>query len=128
MLGSKQKPRKPYGSEVFSGSGRRIRTLTYGVRVRCATITQSRCVPDEQNLLYRFLAICQHLFSEKIRKFLQAAPRPKERPVSPRSTLCRFQIFRLKVLLQRLFQQQNQHKADGNTRHHIRRVIEEGIK
>ena len=26
------------------GSGRRIRTLTYGVRVRCATITQSRCV------------------------------------------------------------------------------------
>ena len=26
------------------GSGRRIRTLTYGVRVRCATITQSRYV------------------------------------------------------------------------------------
>ena len=24
------------------GSGRRIRTLTYGVRVRCATFTQSR--------------------------------------------------------------------------------------
>ena len=28
----------------FFGSGRRIRTLTYGVRVRCATITQSRYV------------------------------------------------------------------------------------
>ena len=26
------------------GSGRRIRTLTYGVRVRCATFTQSRYV------------------------------------------------------------------------------------
>ena len=26
------------------GSGRRIRTLTYGVRVRCATITQSRYI------------------------------------------------------------------------------------
>ena len=28
----------------FFGSGRRIRTLTYGVRVRCATITQSRYI------------------------------------------------------------------------------------
>ena len=29
---------------TLDGSGRRIRTLTYGVRVRCATITQSRYV------------------------------------------------------------------------------------
>ena len=50
------------------GSGRRIRTLTYGVRVRCATITQSRCVPDEQTLLYRFGWICQHLFSGNSKK------------------------------------------------------------
>ena len=35
---------KPYGFGTFFGSGRRIRTLTYGVRVRCATITQSRYV------------------------------------------------------------------------------------
>ena len=44
------------------GSGRRIRTLTYGVRVRCATFTQSRYVPDEQNLLYSFSGVCQHFF------------------------------------------------------------------
>ena len=41
------------------GSGRRIRTLTYGVRVRCATFTQSRCVHNEQSLLYTSAAICQ---------------------------------------------------------------------
>ena len=35
---------KPYGFRLLSGSGRRIRTLTYGVRVRCATITQSRYI------------------------------------------------------------------------------------
>ena len=34
----------PYGFRLLSGSGRRIRTLTYGVRVRCATITQSRYI------------------------------------------------------------------------------------
>ena len=60
---------------VFHGSGRRIRTLTYGVRVRCATITQSRCVPDEQILLYRFEAICQHLISGNLKNFA-APPRP----------------------------------------------------
>ena len=40
--------RKKTGNSTFPvfffGSGRRIRTLTYGVRVRCATITQSRYV------------------------------------------------------------------------------------
>ena len=34
---------------VSFGSGRRIRTLTYGVRVRCATITQSRYVLANKN-------------------------------------------------------------------------------
>lgn len=38
------------------GSGRRIRTLTNGVRVRCATITQFRY---EQMILYRYFRICQ---------------------------------------------------------------------
>ena len=38
------------------GSGRRIRTLTNGVRVRCATITQFRY---EQMILYRYFWICQ---------------------------------------------------------------------
>ena len=40
--------RKKTGNSTFPvfffGSGRRIRTLTYGVRVRCATITQSRYI------------------------------------------------------------------------------------
>ena len=59
---------KPYGFRLLSGSGRRIRTLTYGVRVRCATFTQSRYVPDEQDLLYSFSGVCQHFFAllEKI--------------------------------------------------------------
>ena len=41
---------------VSVGSGRRIRTLTNGVRVRCATITQFRY---EQMILYRYFWICQ---------------------------------------------------------------------
>ena len=42
-LQRKKKKDTPKGVS-FCGSGRRIRTLTYGVRVRCATFTQSRCV------------------------------------------------------------------------------------
>ena len=38
----------------LSGSGRRIRTLTYGVRVRCATITQSRYVLTNKNYYTHF--------------------------------------------------------------------------
>lgn len=45
-----------------SGSGRRIRTLTNGVRVRCATITQFRYA---QMILYKTFSICQ----EKIFNF-----------------------------------------------------------
>ena len=41
---TKKRSPKPYGFRLLSGSGRRIRTLTYGVRVRCATITQSRYI------------------------------------------------------------------------------------
>ena len=41
---NKKRSPKPYGFRLLSGSGRRIRTLTYGVRVRCATITQSRYI------------------------------------------------------------------------------------
>lgn len=42
------------------GSGRRIRTLTNGVRVRCATITQFRYA---QMILYKTFGICQAYFS-----------------------------------------------------------------
>ena len=45
--------RKKTGNSTFPvfffGSGRRIRTLTYGVRVRCATFTQSRYVLTNKN-------------------------------------------------------------------------------
>ena len=45
IKGRKQKKvPKPCSFRTFAGSGRRIRTLTYGVRVRCATITQSRYI------------------------------------------------------------------------------------
>ena len=40
----KIKTPEPIGSRVCRGSGRRIRTLTYRVRVCCATLTQSRYV------------------------------------------------------------------------------------
>ena len=39
---SKQKKNSSKRMSSLFGSGRRIRTLTYGVRVRCATFTQSR--------------------------------------------------------------------------------------
>ena len=39
-----------FDTELFFGSGRRIRTLTYGVRVRCATFTQSRYILQRKNL------------------------------------------------------------------------------
>ena len=58
----------PKNTELF-GSGRRIRTLTYGVRVRCATFTQSRCVPDEQILLYASDRICQQFFCVFLKNF-----------------------------------------------------------
>ena len=52
----------------FSGSGRRIRTLTYGVRVRCATFTQSRYVLTNKNYyngFSLFVKIYFHAFTEK---------------------------------------------------------------
>lgn len=36
------------------GSGRRIRTLTYGVRVRCATFTQSRYIANARVIIPNF--------------------------------------------------------------------------
>ena len=44
------------------GSGRRIRTLTYGVRVRCATFTQSRCVLTNKNYYTDFTAFVNSFF------------------------------------------------------------------
>ena len=46
----------------FFGSGRRIRTLTYGVRVRCATFTQSRCVLTNKNYYTDFTAFVNSFF------------------------------------------------------------------
>ena len=44
-----------YGNlSISPGSGRRIRTLTYGVRVRCATFTQSRCVLTNKDYYTQF--------------------------------------------------------------------------
>lgn len=43
---------------TYHGSGRRIRTLTYGVRVRCATFTQSRYFME---LLTRFELVTSSL-------------------------------------------------------------------
>ena len=42
---------------------RRIRTLTYGVRVRCATFTQSRCVPKNKNYYTGFERFVNSFFS-----------------------------------------------------------------
>lgn len=56
------------------GSGRRIRTLTNGVRVRCATITQFRY---EQMILYRYFRICQpycRIFFMERKIFVWALP------------------------------------------------------
>ena len=56
------------------GSGRRIRTLTNGVRVRCATITQFRY---EQMILYRYFRICQpycRIFFMERKIFVRALP------------------------------------------------------
>lgn len=71
---------KPYGFRLLSGSGRRIRTLTYGVRVRCATITQSRYIAlfaalcRSANICYysRNFAFVNRKFSKKSKfgKFL----------------------------------------------------------
>ena len=59
------------GLSTHLGSGRRIRTLTYGVRVRCATLTQSRYVLDERYSLYSFGGICQEDFEKNLKKFLR---------------------------------------------------------
>ena len=45
------------------GSGRRIRTLTYGVRVRCATFTQSRYVLTNKNYYTHFAAFVNTFFA-----------------------------------------------------------------
>ena len=49
--------RNPVTIEItgfFAGSGRRIRTLTYGVRVRCATFTQSRYIANARVIIPNF--------------------------------------------------------------------------
>ena len=43
----------PKRQDLF-GSGRRIRTLTYGVRVRCATFTQSRYIANARVIIPNF--------------------------------------------------------------------------
>ena len=45
------------------GSGRRIRTLTDGVRVRSATVTQSRCVHEKYSLAFTVLSSYFSMFS-----------------------------------------------------------------
>ena len=58
---------------VLLGSGRRIRTLTYGVRVRCATLTQSRFVPDERFYYIHFPQFVKGFFSKMKNFFLSGS-------------------------------------------------------
>ena len=60
---------------VLIGSGRRIRTLTYGVRVRCATFTQSRCVLTNKNYYTRFSLFVKY----KMEIFQKNFPHEKNR-------------------------------------------------
>ena len=57
---------------IFRGSGRRIRTLTYGVRVRCATFTQSRYVPKNKNYYTGFAGFVNSFFLRDRILFLRA--------------------------------------------------------
>ena len=62
-------------SRVSSGSGRRIRTLTYGVRVRCATFTQSRYVLTNKNYYTDFTAFVKSFFYIPRKKAAQGSDR-----------------------------------------------------
>ena len=62
-------------SRVSSGSGRRIRTLTYGVRVRCATFTQSRYVLTNKNYYTDFAAFVKSFFHIPRKKAAQGSDR-----------------------------------------------------
>ena len=57
------------------GSGRRIRTLTYGVRVRCATFTQSRYVLTNKNYYTDFAAFVKSFFHIPRKKAAQGSDR-----------------------------------------------------
>ena len=64
VLPDRGKRRKlPAKPRAFYGSGRRIRTLTYGVRVRCATITQSRYVLANKNYYTHFTGFVNTFFA-----------------------------------------------------------------
>ena len=71
--------RKKTGNSTFPafffGSGRRIRTLTYGVRVRCATITQSRYVLTNKNYYTDFAAFVKSFFHIPRKKAAQGSDR-----------------------------------------------------
>ncbi len=60
--GCEIKKKLPATAESLHGSGRRIRTLTYGVRVRCATFTQSRYVPKNKNYYTGFTGFVNSFF------------------------------------------------------------------
>ena len=66
--GRKRKSPGTYWPQGFlDGSGRRIRTLTYRVRVCCATLTQSRCVLTNK-YYYTDSAIFVNSFFTKYRR------------------------------------------------------------
>ena len=58
LVERKKKAQNPLKTKDFelllAGSGRRIRTLTYGVRVRCATFTQSRYIANARVIIPNF--------------------------------------------------------------------------
>ena len=85
-----------FDTELFFGSGRRIRTLTYGVRVRCATFTQSRYIfyrekTSKPYMTSRFLCLAAGEGFEPSHTESESAVLPLHNPA----------IFRAAVLINR---------------------------
>ena len=91
------------------GSGRRIRTLTYGVRVRCATFTQSRCVLTNKLYYTRFLCFVNTFFKSPESFSGAGSPRPRKAVIRP--SLSQLQVLRHEILLQGLVQRRKDHQA-----------------
>ena len=74
-----QKKRRPFGCRLFYGSGTRIRTQTYRVRVCCATVTQFPnmfAVLSTAFTLYTHFIDLSTTFYKIFQKFFQRAKKP----------------------------------------------------
>ena len=113
----RKKQKLPAIAESFYGSGRRIRTLTYGVRVRCATFTQSRYVPKNKNYYTGFGRFVNSFFLRDRVLFLRAL-----------CSLGGAQIGSGEVLLQGLIQHGEDHQAQHHVDGHIAAVVGGGVQ